>query len=172
MAGDLSLWLIPAEPERARLDALLAGWAQRLGSPRFAPHVTLLSGLGRFGERHALAQAEEVAARTPAVPLAFPRAAHDALYYRCVFLEAEATPELLGAYQRARRVLGKGPDHFRPHLSLVYGDFGEMRRAELAREAERELALPTHVMAGRLELHETGGAPQRWRRLGAFDLRG
>jgi hypothetical protein len=172
MAGHLPLWLIPDEPLRARLGALAAAWADRLGSPRFPPHLTLLSGLGRFGERHALAQLEAAAAGMPRVPLAFPRAAHDVEYYRCVFLEADMAPELLGAHQRARRAFGRGPDRFRPHLSLVYGDFGEVRRAELAREAERELALPMQATAGGLELYETRGAPREWRRLGAAGLGG
>ena len=169
--GHLSLWLMPDEPGGARLAALMAGWAERLGAPRFAPHVTLLSGLS-LALSDALARVEETAARSPAVPLAFARAAHDAEYYRCVFLEAEKTPELLGAHQRARRALGGGPDRFRPHLSLVYGRFDESRRTELAREAQRELAPPMHAMASRLELHETRGAPREWRRLWAFDLLG
>jgi 2'-5' RNA ligase len=169
VAGRLALWLVPDEPVRSRLDALIARWAERMGAPRFAPHVTLLSGLA-LPLSEALAPVVEAAARSTAVPVAFPRAAHSGEYYRCVFLDAEPTPELLGIHQRARRVLRRGPDRFRPHLSLVYGRFEEARRSELAGEAERELALPLRATAGRLELHETGGAPARWRRVAWFDL--
>jgi hypothetical protein len=171
MAGWLVLWLVPEEPARARLEGLIAGLAERLGTPPFRPHVTLLGRMG-LDEPEALARARELAARQPPVPLVLPRAGHDAGYFRCVFLEAKATPEVLGAHQRARRAMGGGPDRFRPHLSLVYGRIQEEARTEIAREVETALGAPLALTADRVEVHETRGEASRWRRCGGFGLTG
>ncbi|HET8645009.1 MAG TPA: hypothetical protein VFO85_05945, partial [Vicinamibacteria bacterium] len=103
----LSLWLVPAEPLRERLQALVSELARRLRTPVFAPHVTLLSRVSG-DELDITACVGDLAAALPPLPLAFARAAHQAEYYRCVFLEAEPAAELLGAHQRARRLLGGG----------------------------------------------------------------
>ena len=169
MAGPLSLWLVPAEEWRRRLDVLIAELAARAGTKAFAAHLTLLGRL-HGGEAEALERTAELARRMPPVPVRSPRAAHDTEYYRCVFLEVEPTPELLGAHQRARRAFGGGPDRFRPHVSMAYGRLDEPRRDELAHEIEQSLGLPVALDADRLEVRETGGAPSRWRLCGAFPL--
>lgn len=171
MGGSLSLWLVPEGPARARLDGLIADLAARLRTTPFRAHVTLLGGV-KLDERDALERARDLAARLRPVPLSFPRAGHGAEYFRCVVLEAEATADVLGAHQRARRAMGRGPDRFLPHLSLVYGRLGEAMRAELAREVERALEVPLALSGSRLELCETRGAPSRWRSCGGFALGG
>ena len=40
-----ALWLVPADPVRGRLAALIEELARAHGTAPFAPHVTLLSGL-------------------------------------------------------------------------------------------------------------------------------
>lgn len=171
MAGSLVLWLVPEEPARARLEGLISALAERLRTPPFRPHVTLLGRMS-LDEPEALARAGHLAARLPPVPLLFPRAGHDADYYRCVFLEAEPTPEVLGAHQRARRAMGGGPDRYRPHLSVVYGRIQEKARTEIAREVEAALEAPLALTADRVEVHEMRGEASRWRRCGGFALAG
>jgi 2'-5' RNA ligase len=165
----LAVWLIPDEPARSQLAALIEAWSSALRTPPFPAHVTLLGG-ARGWEAEVLQRLREAALETPAVPLRLARAAHTGEYFRCVFLEAVPALELLSAHQRARRALGGGPDRFQPHLSLVYGRLPGPRREELAREAERELPLPLDLSASRIELLETRGAPGLWRRCGGFDL--
>lgn len=171
MAGALSLWLVPDDVARARLQAAIAETAARAGTPPFPAHLTLLGGI-RLDEPEALERTRALAGRLRPVPLRLPRAGHEAEYFRCVFLEAEPTADLLGAHQRARVAIGRGPDRYRPHLSLVYGRLPEARRAELAGEAERALEVPVAATAARLELWRTAGAVSRWRACGAFDLAG
>ncbi len=171
MAGRVSLWLVPEEAARSRLDAVIVELASRLRTPAFRAHVTLLGSV-RQEEAQALEAAQKAARQTPPMRLTLARVVHDPEYYRCVVLEAEATPELLGAHQRARRALGGGPDRFRPHLSMVYGRFDEATRRELAVQVERTLEPPLVVEATRIEVHETRGAPSSWRLCGSFPLEG
>lgn len=171
MGGTLALWLVPEEPARSRLDAVIAGLAERLGSPAFRAHVTLLGGVG-LGENDVLQRAHRLAASLRPVPLSLRRAGQEPEYFRCVYLEAEATADVLGAHQRARRAMGGGPDRFHPHLSLVYGRLEEAVRADLVREAARVLELPLRLTAGRLEVYETRGRVPRWRLCDEFALGG
>ena len=171
MAGPLSLWLVPDAAARSRLEAVILELASRLRAPAFRAHVTLLGSV-RLDEPQALEAAQQAARRTPPMRVTLARVADDSAYYRCVFLQAEATPELLGAHQRARRALGEGPDRFFPHLSIVYGRFDEATRRELVAQVERALELPLVVEATRIEVYETRGAPPSWRLCGGFPLEG
>ena len=168
MSG-LSLWLVPEEAERARLDALIVELAARLHGPPFRAHLTLLPRL-RGSESEALERAARLAARTPPVPLALARAAHKAAYYRSLYLEAERKPELLGALQRARRLFPGGPDDFRPHVSVAYGRVSSSIGDPAARALEERLALPLSVRGDRLEVWATRGDAARWHEIGGFAL--
>lgn len=169
MPGGLSLWLVPDEPARGRLAALMEELAARLRTPVFAPHLTLLGRVTRRDD-DAVQAAHALAAGMRPVLLRLTRAAEESAYFRCVFLEAEPSPELLGAHQKARRAFGGGPDRWRPHLSLVYGRLAEGARHALAEEAARKLELPFALTAGRIELHETTGLPRAWRLRASYAL--
>jgi hypothetical protein len=165
----LSLWLVPDEPARSRLAGLIADRAARLRAPLFAPHLTVLSGL-RLDEAEVIRRARDLPRRMRPLSLRLTHLSHAAAYYRCVVLEAEPTPELLGAHQKARRAMAAGPDRFRPHLSLVYGRLDERARRELVSELEGALPLPLVVEASRVEIHSTAGPPRRWKLAASFGL--
>jgi hypothetical protein len=167
----LSLWLALDEPSQARLDALIADLAARLSGPRFRAHLTLLPRLRATGAE-ALERAAALAARTPALPLALFRAAHTPAYYRCLFLEARRTPELLGAHQRARRFFPGSPDDFLPHVSVAYGRLSAAVAEPVARSLEETLPLPLGAGASRIEVWSTRGDTSRWHALGGYALAG
>jgi hypothetical protein len=167
----LSLWLVPDAAAGALLEAVIAELASRLGGPRFRAHLTLLPGLPGT-EAEALVRGATLAAATPPVSLTLARVAHTPAYFRCLFLEAERTAELLGTHQRARRLFGGGPDEFRPHVSLAYGRLSTAVGEPGARALQEALRLPMTMRGERVEVWATRGDVSRWRALDGFALSG
>jgi 2'-5' RNA ligase len=163
------VWLVPEGDVRQRLAAAIAELGRRHGTPSFEPHVTLLGGIAG-GEAEVLRRGALLAAslRPLAVRLVALRRSDE--YFRRVFLEAEGSPELLAAHERASDLLGaRDRAPFLPHLSLVYGRLAA-EDASAAEEALHALTLPLTFEARRLEVHLTEGAVPDWRRLAAHPL--
>ena len=129
-----SIWLVPS-PDTARpLERAIDRLAARLGTPAFAPHVTVRGGLD--------AAADEVIAALGAMmgDLA-PTAAtvrgvgHGEDRFHCLFLELDAFDGLTRLRARLRQRYGAPsvPEPW-PHLSLVYGHLPLATRQALAAE--------------------------------------
>ena len=161
----LSLWLAPPPDLNRRLAAAIADLARRHGTTAFEPHVTLLGELE--GPEAALVPPVGVLARRlRPFEVRLDDVATGTEMFRCVYLTAVETPELLGAHARAREALGvTTAEAFRPHLSLVYGRLGEAEREAARREAGGLLASFT---ADALQLVDTTGDVDGWRRLARF----
>jgi hypothetical protein len=164
-----SLWLVPAEPRRTELAALIERLAA--GShPVFAPHVTLLPSLPADTPDVRPAVGALAAALGP-FTLRLAGETHSDDFFRCVVLEAELAPPLLFARGAAERVLDLAPpEPYRPHLSLVYGHLPPPERAALAAEARTLMPLPLDVTAAALELWDTSDDVPRWTREATFPL--
>lgn len=118
-------WALPAAPERAKLQALVAEFAQLCDAPLFEPHLTL--GLGGAV---ALVGLHQKQFRLRVVCLDFSEQ-----FTKTLFLRLEMSPDLIAL----RAALGLAPtDDYDPHLSLLYGEMPISRKADLAR---RELPL-------------------------------
>jgi hypothetical protein len=122
MPNDYSIWLLPAAAPAAKLNNNIALLSNHLGSPGFAPHVTIqgditteLEPLGCLLERLAACQAP-LRWRVEAVE----SSAH---FFRCLYLRLALTPAF-GLMQQATQAITRtetGLSPF-PHLSLAYGE--------------------------------------------------
>jgi 2'-5' RNA ligase len=169
-AKGTSLWLMPEGEARTRLAALIDRLAVRLGTPSFAPHVTLLPGLPG-PEKEVVARAASLARGIE--PLTLSLGAIDGWNepFRCLFVRADASAALRAAHARAARAFGLDPDpEFVPHLSLVYGTLAPDRKAGLLRELAAEAA--AELEARHLHVWRTQGLVAEWRELAAFALGG
>lgn len=164
----ISLWVMPRGEEAQRLAALIDELAARHGTPRFAPHLTLLP-LVEGAEDDVLARAAELARELPPleVRLLGPETRDE--YFRRLFVRAEATPALREAHARAAARFGREANPgFLPHVSLLYGRLP-------AEEAEGLRAALVGRVEGRFDavhLHawRTAGPVADWRPLGRFAL--
>lgn len=159
---------MPEGPVCARLAARIDQLADRLGTMRFLPHLTLVSGIVV-----AEAQAGAIAARAAAgiEPFAVRLGGAEGRdeHFRCLFLPAQDGPPLRTAHAIAARAFGRSPDPaFLPHVSLVYGTLTADEKRAIAREIGDGLALAFEVR--RLHLWRTEGAVTAWRELGAFAI--
>lgn len=122
MPNDYSIWLLPAAAHTARLNDNIALLSNHLGSPAFAPHVTIqgditteLEPLGRLLERLA-------ACLTP-LRWRVDGVETSEHFFRCLYLRLAITPAF-GLMQQATQAITRtetGLSPF-PHLSLAYGE--------------------------------------------------
>jgi 2'-5' RNA ligase len=163
-----SLWLMPEGAVADRLSVWIDRLARSLRTERFAPHVTLLSGLS--GEALDLVAATRRAAERLA-PVHVHLSAIEGRdeHFRCLFVRAVEPAALGAAHATVAGVFGRAADPaFLPHLSLVYGSLPVDRKEDLARDAGP--GIDVRFEARSLRLWSTAGPVASWRELAAFDL--
>jgi len=126
----LSLWALLSAHDsniyRAYTKQLVGGgW---VGT--FEPHVTLLESLtGEVVERKAF---EATAAATLPFSIELTGLATTAAYFRCVVAVVSPRDGIVSLRSELVRRLGRDSSDYWPHLSLVYGELGDVAREQLA----------------------------------------
>lgn len=169
-ATGLSLWLMPQGAVAGHLRVWIQALATRHGGERFAPHLTLLSGVPASA-----LEAQAAAARAASEIAPFSVRVEDVdgrdEYFRCLFARVVADPGLLGAHALVAQAFGRSPQpDFLPHVSLFYGTLTPEQKTSLRREAAADLRLRFDTRA--LHLWSTSGSVSSWRELAVFPLRG
>jgi hypothetical protein len=165
-----SLWLMPDGAAGARLAALIASTAARLGTEPFAPHVTLLPGIDGL-EDEVLETTRRVASGLRPLRVSLRSVEGRDEHFRCVIALAVADAPLRAAHAAAARAFGREPDPaFLPHLSLVYGTLTPEVKGALI--AELAPAVAGTFELARLHAWRTHGPAGDWRDLGAFSFEG
>jgi 2'-5' RNA ligase superfamily len=161
MGRGLALWLLPEPRAFERLSAVIAEIARAEGSPRFDPHVTLLSGIGlEAGE--AIARARTLAAACVPLDVLLTRAAHRPGFFQALFLEV-AGGDLDGARLHAAAVMGTTASAgYKPHLSLLYGDRPATIKEAILDRVGRDWNEP--CLLDRLAIVSPEGPPESWTR--------
>ena len=141
-----SLWLRPAGDALDRIRNAIRRAHEHDGGLPVDPHVTLLSGF-ETTETDGCAKLRQLARLRP-FTIRLGRVEGTADYYRAFYAVVEPSAELAAARHAAAEAFGFEPQpSFEPHLSLLYGNFGEARREALA-----------GVLGGRLAVSFTAGA--------------
>jgi Cyclic phosphodiesterase-like protein len=168
-ATGISLWLVPEGDEGQLIERLIIELASRLGTPRFAPHVTLIPGLaGREGD--VVRRTREMAATLEPHSVPVGPVEGRAEYFRCLYARIPETLRLLTTRAQARLTFpGAGEAVFEPHLSLVYGRLSPEEKEPLF--ADLAPRLPPRLTCTALEVVRTVGPAADWRSLARFDLR-
>ena len=114
-----SLWIMPEGAAYTLTDGYIARLSQAYDLPKFDPHVTVLAGIPNPGS-------STLRDLTRGLPPFRIRLANQPEYlderFRCLFLKAHETPELMETFAKASELFGyEGPPYF-PHLSLAYGN--------------------------------------------------
>lgn len=167
-ASGLSLWLVPELSCEARFVRIIDELGRQWGTPRFAPHVTLLGSVSGI-EDQILAESERLAAQLDPVALRFLELGWSDQFYRAFYVVVEKQPPLLRAHAAAARVFRRSPDpDYLPHLSLAYGDLEDEQKLRARRVVERDFGT---CRAERLDVVRTTGPPESWETLAAYPLR-
>lgn len=154
-----SLWLLPdsADPRTPTISALIRQLASDTESadPAFPPHITLcpsFSGSPRDATNalHIATSAVRDNGSAGGIAVEFDGVSVSAARHRAVVLEARHTDTLVRASSKAQAAVssrGPSPDVYKPHMSLVYGEFTPTTLSRLAGEV---IADTDHVQASPL----------------------
>jgi 2'-5' RNA ligase len=157
----ISVWLVPAEPEREDLKLLIERLAQEYQAPVFDPHITLYNATVPQNLLEETMQAlGQAVAQNYAFTLNSPRLGYTEQFFKTLFLEIEPQTELTTLQQAIEKVLNQyGSYEFNPHLSLLYKEMPDEEKAQLA----NNLIVPQTFRAGEVRIVEPGNPAQDWR---------
>jgi 2'-5' RNA ligase len=168
-ASGISIWLLPEGDERDLLANLIGELGARLGTPVFAPHVTLLPGLAG-GEGDVIRRAKEMATTLEPHAMLLGPVEGRAEYFRCLYARVPETLRLLTTHALARLTFRRTTEvPFEPHLSLAYGRPSPAATEPLV--AELGPRLPPRFTCSALEVVRTEGPVADWRSLARFEMR-
>jgi hypothetical protein len=129
--GSYALWIIPEGEAYSITDGYITKLSEAYGLPRFEPHVTILDGIPS-ADSSAL---RGLASSLPPFHIRLTsRPEYLDEYFRCLFLKAHETPELMETFSKASGLFGNQGEPYFPHLSLAYGDLPVETKREMIRE--------------------------------------
>jgi 2'-5' RNA ligase superfamily len=161
-----ALWLMPGGQTYRQLARRILAFSRRHSTPRFEPHVTLLSGI-ILPEPEAVSRAATLARRLTPFEVRLDEVAFAEEYFRCIFLCVMPADALLEAHQAACEVFGLcDQPTYTPHLSLMYGSLPPEVKKRIAAGPSARLSF----QAVRLHLYSVNGRPDVWRPAGTFNL--
>lgn len=168
-AKGYSLWLMPAGDVYDRLKGLISRLSRRYSTPDFEPHVTLLSEIPG-PEDEIVSKTARLASVIGPYKIELSRVEYLNEYFRCLFLRAKETDEVMRANREARRIFGRETDpEYMPHLSLMYGDFPPRTKEKIIEEIGKEISAGFGVES--IHLFSTSGEPEDWYRVKEFLLK-
>ena len=98
------------------------------------------------------------------IPLRLTGVSWGPAYYQCVFVDVAGDQELVRARDLAGSLFAVStPAHYRPHLSLIYGDVSVETRQRLAYELGSSLRVDLDACV--LELWNVSGPVAGWSRV-------
>lgn len=162
------LWLKPDHAGYQQFAELINSLSQRFGTPRFEPHITLLSRLLGTEAQLTPLILQLTTHRTPfTVRCAGIRFTDD--YFRCLFVSVKSDSALSSLYRDAKSVIPNQDDRaFQPHISLMYGDISVAEKQAIAAELGEWNSVEFRI-AG-VSLYSAIGGPEEWRQIREFSF--
>ncbi|KAI8801533.1 RNA ligase/cyclic nucleotide phosphodiesterase [Cladochytrium replicatum] len=162
-----SLWLCSADAAlQAYLRSVVDALADEYNSPKWDPHITLIGSVALDPEE--LLERLSTLSSSRSLSVTLPNVAIKDLYFQCVMAKVEETWELMELNRKARDLFGKtGDPSFWPHMSLVYGHFGEDEKRAMAKRIEENWdVVGRTVRIDRIQVWNTNGKPESWTKVG------
>ncbi|KAG3173071.1 hypothetical protein PC128_g18369 [Phytophthora cactorum] len=163
LVAGFSIWAVPGKPSAQELEDVIKTYAERLQTPPFLPHMTVLSGVKALSAEEVTVKLSELADSMHVLDVEIQTLTFkDELYFQCVFGLLKLTSELRQAHGRAKEVYAvERKEEFMPHVSFIYGDLASEARAELAKELQPQLDGRLQKM-DKLQLWRTLGPVESW----------
>ena len=165
-AKGYSIWLIPAGGVYQKLSEIISQLSEKYSAPNFEPHITLLGNL--IGpEEDLISKTLKLTAQLKPFKINLKKADYLDEYFKCLFIRAEKTKELIRANNIAREAFNFKPDpEYMPHLSLMYGDLSSKTKEEILADLGKEFDLSFEVRS--IHLFSTTGEVKDWYRIKEF----
>jgi 2'-5' RNA ligase len=134
----ISVWLVPALPERETLRTVITELSATFGAPAFDPHVTLYNADIPTEKQSAIMERlGEIAAEFAVFELKSGEVRHTENFFKTVFIQIEPDKTLEKLQSTiAKPLKAHGDYEFDPHLSLIYKDMPDDSKAALAQTVQ------------------------------------
>jgi len=140
--------------------------AQKCGTLKFSPHVTLLGQLSQK-EKWIQIQLEQLSRASLPFQLDMNELSMVDQYFRSITLKVFPNPQLDRLYRNAVRTFKNSPENpYCPHLSLLYSDLQAAKKKQLMEDIV--LPLPLSIQIGEVAIVKTEGKPGQWREIARF----
>jgi 2'-5' RNA ligase len=168
-AKGYSIWLIPTGEIYQKLSKIISQLSRKHSAPNFEPHVTLIGDL-LGSEKEIIDKTSELAKSLEPFEIKLNKAGYLDNYWRCLFIQAEKTKELIQANKITKKIFNRtsDPEYF-PHLSLMYGDFSSKTKEEILADLGKEFDTSFEIKS--LHLISTTGEVKDWYRVREFLLK-
>jgi 2'-5' RNA ligase len=164
-------WLVPAAgPVRDRLAGVIARLAAEHAAPVFAPHVTL-AGVVECSPDAVALMLGRLGAGVPPFEVTLTGVGYEPQFFRSLYLRAEPPAVLTALHEAGVRAWGLKPAPYRPHLSLLYSQLPEERKAAIADALGLALPVTIRIDAAEIWADFTDDVT-RWRRVARVPLEG
>ena len=164
----LTLWLIPDQDTYIKISQLIEELSTVHDTPRFEPHVTLLSGIIDSPEL-ALEKTKKLAAANKPLNGSLTGVEYLEMFYRCLFFRTEENDDIMNLRASAEELFNHSSvNPFIPHISFLYGSMPVFKKDEIiAKLGDKFLG---NFKLQKLRLVQTELMPDQWEVLGEFEL--
>jgi 2'-5' RNA ligase len=164
-----SLWLIPSENIYKSLTKLICQLSKKFSAPSFEPHITLIGKLVG-SEEDIISKTSKLSDIIKPFRIRLTWVAYSDNFFRCLFIRAEETSDILEANIKAREIFDRLQDpKYTPHLSLLYGNFPTKMKEEIISEIGKEFKMNFYVRI--IHLFSTSGKPKDWYKIKEFPIK-
>src|SRR4051812_11519387 len=126
-----SVWIRPTGTALHAIEHAVRLAHQSAGGPPVQPHVSLMGGIELTPDTASIFQ--RLASRLTGFEIKLGKIEWRDEYYRSLFIHVEPSDELIEARVAAHEAFGRpSSSPFEPHVSLLYGNFDETFKNELA----------------------------------------
>jgi len=159
-AKGYSIWLIPTGEVYQKLAEIISKLSEEYSAPNFEPHVTLIGDL-IDPEEEIISKTSKLADLIKPFKIKLEKADYFDEYFRCLFIRAEKTKEVVEANNITREIFGRASDQeYLPHLSLMYGNLDSKTKEKILTNLGREFNLSFEVKS--IHLFSTTGEVKDW----------
>jgi 2'-5' RNA ligase len=164
-----SLWFMPEGDVYKKLADLITRLSEKYSAPYFEPHITILHSLA-IPKEEMIVKTSELAIKIHPFEIELTTVDYLSEYFRCLFVRARETEELINANLKAREIFNRQSDpKYTPHLSLLYGEFPLKIKEEIIREIGREFNESFRVKS--IHIFSSEEDISNWHRIKEFNLR-
>ncbi len=154
-----SIWLMPTLNEKDIFQLKINELARRYNGPFFKPHVTLLSSF--FGEEKLLMKkARGLARKINSFKVHFLSPTYLNEFFRCIFVKVDFNNDLKTVRGIASKHFEYKDNNYIPHLSLLYGNFGEKLKKKIVRNIN---SFPSSFVVNHIYLAQNDEKQLKWR---------
>lgn len=154
------LFLEPEGKLREEVTAIIGSLAAQFNGPMFSPHISLLARIPEEEVVVLIEKTKQLASSLSSFEVALGLVGMEQAYFRALYMHVESE-EIKNVHQKANELFGMQDEGvYLPHMSLLYGNYSETQKQEVA--SALEVPSRSSFLVNRLHLYKTDGETSNW----------